>query len=330
MSRKELVSVIVSIYNVEDYLNKCIDSIINQTYKNLEIILVDDGSLDNSPQICDEYSKKDNRIKVIHKQNGGLSDARNHGIEISTGKYLCFIDSDDYIDKQMIEKLYQNLKGNKSDISICNFYEAYQNGKLNYQHFPNEKLKVSGNNKFYNIYNDYGISTIIACGKIYKKELFNDIRYPIGRVHEDEVIVIDILEKTNIISYIDEPLYYYVQREKSITKTFNLKRLDIIETHEKRIKYFEKLDKNLLKLEYFSYIKGLTKIIIPGLKQINENDKLRYYKKRKKQLIQSLKNNFNNTKKEQMEIFIIEYFSILYTFICNQSFLKRIFKKIRG
>ena len=118
----DLISVIIPIYNVEQYLKECLESVINQTYRNLEIILVDDGSKDKSGKICDEYKNKDERIKVVHKENGGLSDARNAGMKIATGKYIQFIDSDDFIDKDMIETLYNLIIENEADISMCSNY----------------------------------------------------------------------------------------------------------------------------------------------------------------------------------------------------------------
>ena len=128
---EELISVVVPVYNVEKYIDKCINSIINQTYKNLEIILVDDGSPDNCGNICDEYAKKDNRIIVIHKENGGLSDARNTGIEVSKGKYITFIDSDDYISDNYVSFLYNLIIEYKADISIGKHYVLYENGEIN-------------------------------------------------------------------------------------------------------------------------------------------------------------------------------------------------------
>ena len=125
-----LLSVIVPIYNVEDYLNRCVDSIINQTYKNLEIILVDDGSPDNCPQMCDDYAKKDSRIRVVHKENGGLSDARNAGMKVATGEYVSFIDSDDYISLDFYETLFQTMVDNDSDIVECSVVKFYENEKF--------------------------------------------------------------------------------------------------------------------------------------------------------------------------------------------------------
>ena len=133
------VSVIIPVYNVEKYLKECIQSVLRQTYKNLEIILVDDGSKDNSGNICDEYAKRDERIKVIHKKNGGLSDARNAGIDICTGEYIAFLDSDDFIEEDMYEFLVKNLEKAKADISICQVYYVYKNAKQT-THTPNVYL----------------------------------------------------------------------------------------------------------------------------------------------------------------------------------------------
>ena len=313
MENNQLISIIIPVYNVEPYLSKCIKSIINQTYKKLEIILINDGSTDNSLKICKEYAKKDSRIKVINKKNGGLSSARNKGIENSKGKYLIFIDSDDYIDLTMVEKLYTNLLENNADISICNHYYDYQNNNLKVKSFPKDKLLVTEKEKYYNIYNDYSVATIIACAKIYKREIFNDIKYPIGMVHEDEAIVLDILEKANRISYFNEPLYYYVQRQNSITNKFNLKRLDIITIHENRInKLKEKKDEYLLYLEYKTYTKRLIKIIVPGLYSIKENEKAKYYKEKYQKLIKYILSNFNISNKERIKWVIIKIFPNLY------------------
>ena len=128
---EELISIIVPVYKVEKYLDKCINSIVSQTYKNLEVILVDDGSPDSCGKMCDEWTKKDTRIKVIHKENGGLSDARNFGLDCAKGKYIQFVDSDDYIEKDMIEFLYKNLKENNADISICSNYMVDEENVIN-------------------------------------------------------------------------------------------------------------------------------------------------------------------------------------------------------
>ena len=325
MNKKELISIIVPIYNVEKYLETCIESIIKQTYKKIEIILVNDGSTDNCLQICEKYAATDKRIKVINKENGGLSDARNKGIEKATGKYLIFIDSDDYIDVQMVEKLYTNLIENKADISICNHYYDYQNGNIKFKKFPNKELISNKEKKFYNIYNDYSVSTITAWGKIYKKEIFNNIKYPVGKIHEDEAIVLDILNIAKKISYFDEPLYYYVQRNNSITSNFNIKRLDIISVHESRInKLKKKNNKELLYLEYKTYIKRLIKIIVPGLYSIGEKEKANYYKEKYNYLIKYILSNFKISTKEKLQWIVIKTFPNLYTKKSGIKFQNRI------
>lgn len=317
MNKNELITIIVPVYNVEKYLTKCVNSILEQTYKNLEIILVDDGSPDKCPQICDEYAKKDNRIKVIHKNNGGLSDARNKGLDMATGKYISFVDSDDYIDKKMIEKLYNNLLKNEADISICNIYKIYPNGTKIKKNLPQSEITVSDEEKYIYTYNKYGMITVTAWSKLYKKEIFTNIRYPLGKIHEDEYIIFDILKKANKISYFDEALYYYLQRTESIIGTFSLKRLDIITPHENKLLSL-KDNPRLLKLEYIHYIHILTKDIIPGLNSIKEHERTNFYINRAKQLSTYALKSFNLNRKEKLKLTIIKIFpKSLIKLICS-------------
>lgn len=238
----DLISVIIPVYNVEQYLERCINSILNQSYNKLEIILVNDGSTDNSKDICLKYKNIDNRIKIINQNNGGLSKARNTGINYSVGKYICFIDSDDFIHKDMINILYNNLIKTKSDISMCSFEKVYEEKK---------DLKVASNYieyynpKFYdNLFNNLKIETIISCNKLYKKSLFNGLLYRENKFHEDEFIIHHILKKANKIVYDKNKLYYYYQRENSITNNYSIKNLDVIEALEDRIDFFKELNLN--------------------------------------------------------------------------------------
>lgn len=256
----KLISVVVPVYNVEKYLKKCIDSTINQTYKKLEIILVDDGSTDSSKEICDEYIKQDSRIKVIHKENGGLSSARNAGIDIASGKYIGFIDSDDWIEKSMLEKLINLAEKSDSDIVLCNYFMAYDE-KNQIQKEDIEYKEYSNYEALNKIYDDkLGVSMIIAWNKLYNIELFNNIRYPAGKVHEDEFITYKLLFKANRICYLNEKLVYYRQQNKSITNSkFNKKRLDILQAFEERANYIKNIvkDKELYKktlTEYYGVI----------------------------------------------------------------------------
>ena len=229
---EDKISIIVPIYKVENYIDKCIISITEQTYKNLEIILVDDGSPDKCPEICEKYAKKDNRIKVIHKKNGGLSDARNAGLKVATGKYIGFVDSDDYIEKDMYQVLYNNLIKTNSDISIVNLKEVKENEIIenNIKDEQNiieynklEALKKLIENKIKSY----------AWNKLYKKEILNDIEFPIGRKMEDLAVMYKIFEKVNKVVYTDKIEYYYLQRKNSILG-------NISESLVKDLQYFVK------------------------------------------------------------------------------------------
>lgn len=211
---KALISIIIPVYKVEKYLEKCIQSVINQTYENLQIILVDDGSPDNCGKICDEYAKKDHRIEVIHKSNGGLSDARNKGLEMAKGEYIGFVDSDDYIEADMYEVLYNLLKQYNADVSICNFYTVSQ-GKISIKNADNGINEYNRIEILKEILLDKNIQSY-AWNKLYKKELFDEIKYPIGKKYEDIGTTFYVFEKCNKIVVTSEPEYYYLKRSDSL------------------------------------------------------------------------------------------------------------------
>lgn len=216
---RETISVVIPVYNTEKYLKQCIDSVLNQTYHELEIILIDDGSTDNSGKICDEYAVKDARIYVIHQKNGGLSQARNSGIEFSHGQYLIFIDSDDYINKQMIEKLYHAIKETKADLGICDFDFYYEeDSQIPYKQCisPIKSEILSTQDAVNKLLLDEGWFYIVAWNKIYKRELWDNLRFPIGFIHEDEAVIHRILIQCRRVVSIDEKLYYYRQIPGSI------------------------------------------------------------------------------------------------------------------
>ena len=257
---QELISVIVPIYNVEKYLSKCLDSICTQTYRNLEIILIDDGSPDRCPEICDEYVKIDERIKVLHQENGGLSVARNSGLDIAKGNFICFVDPDDYLHPQMYECLYNNLKKYDADISICEFERVFENDKFFVSNNINESITIcNGREALEKLYGEYRVTTTVAWNKLYKKELFQNIRYGKNKIHEDEFIVHRILDKAKKVLYTSYPFYYYLQRNTSIMgEKFNLKRLDVLEALEERILYFyEKGYDDLYEKAYNHYLGDL-------------------------------------------------------------------------
>lgn len=257
----ELISIIVPIYKVELYLKRCIDSILKQSYKNLEIILVNDGSPDKCGEICDDYSRIDNRIKVIHKKNGGISEARNSGIDISHGAYITFIDSDDWINELYIEELYCILNKSSADISICSYIKTTNNEfkdnflfKMIYEYSNIEALEQF-TDKFY-------VQMVIATGKLYKRTLFEGIRFPIGKIHEDEFTTYKLIFKAKKIVLTTAQLYYYWQREDSITGVgFSINnRLDGIEAFIERAEFFKNI--GLIDLSWKTYRSILLKYIM--------------------------------------------------------------------
>ena len=227
----EKISVIVPVYNVEQYLERCVDSIINQTYTNLEIILVNDGSTDNSGKLCDELAKRDERIRVIHKENGGLSDARNRGIDESESDLVGFIDSDDYIDSDMYEVLLKNLNDTDADLSMCALYDVYNNTP-EAQVTNKETWKLSSEQAIKMVM-EAKILSVTAVNKLYRKSLFTDLKFEVGKIAEDAFIMIKLLDKCEKIVATNEKKYYYVHRENSITtQKFSTKFLNVIEAYE--------------------------------------------------------------------------------------------------
>lgn len=218
---KELISIIIPIYNAENFIEKCLNSITNQTYKNIEIILVNDGSTDSSREICDNWSNKDKRIKVIHKKNSGVSETRNIGIDNSTGNYITFVDIDDYIDRNMIEKLYSNIKEEKSDVAICGLIKINENKKIIYKS-KEKKIIMNNQMEFLEelLKEKYFIGSL--WGKLYRREIIGNFRLDKElRIAEDLDFLIRISENIRKVSNIGENLYYYYYNTKSTTKNSN-------------------------------------------------------------------------------------------------------------
>ena len=219
-SNKVLISVIVPIYKVEKYLDRCIKSIINQTYKNLEIILVDDGSPDNCPKMCDNWAKRDKRIKVIHKENGGVSSARNVGLDNSTGEYIGFVDSDDYIDNTMYEKMLKLLKKENADMCFCDITVLELNGEINNCHFNTKPIQ----NKKEFLENIYKINCLnfAIWNKLIRKDLIDKIKFSEDiYIKEDVLFLFECINNLNKVSYIKENLYFYDMRETSALHKVN-------------------------------------------------------------------------------------------------------------
>lgn len=250
-----MISVIVPVYNVSKYLNKCVNSIISQSYKDLEIILVDDGSTDGSSEICDEYVKVDSRVRVIHKENGGLSDARNAGINVAQGEYFVFVDSDDYIDRNMISVLYENIVKYQADIAVCDYDRVDENGNRVADSESTQSIdtivecveKKDINSLLYKKGHPQ-IDITVAWNKIYHRRLFEKLRYEIGKIHEDEFIIHRLLFECSKIVLIYSKLYYYLLRKNSISQIKSAKNMsDAIEARDARRSFYK--NKGLTELE---------------------------------------------------------------------------------
>jgi glycosyltransferase involved in cell wall biosynthesis len=220
-----LISIIVPVYNTEPYVRKCLDSILAQTFKDFEVIVVNDGSTDNSGIICDEFAHKDHRVSVIHKTNGGLSSARNAGIKIAKGEFIGFVDSDDYINQDMYKELYGLCNETNSDISICKFSREVNKKVISEQ---NEEFILEMNNEeaMRQLFKGM-LYRFSVCNKLFKQTCFKNVLFPDGRIHEDLATTYKLFSHSNKAVYTAYPGYVYVKREESIlTSRFNKKRLD--------------------------------------------------------------------------------------------------------
>lgn len=244
--KNALVSVIVPVYQVEEYLQECIESIREQTYGNLDIILVDDGSKDASLQICDAYQDMDERIRVIHQENKGLSAARNAGIAVAEGEYYVFIDSDDYIHSQMIERLLQVSVETTADIVYCD-YTSDEEAFVKCTPADDIKyIKYSREDILQKVTDVERTPVVIAWNKLYRKKLFEDISYCEGRLHEDEFIIHRLYDKCDLVCSVSEKLYFYRQRSGSITGQLSEKSVnDKMDALKDRVDFYKSKEETI-------------------------------------------------------------------------------------
>lgn len=282
----DLISVIVPIYNIKDYIERCVNSIINQTYINLEIILVDDGSNDGSSEICDKLQQRDKRIKVVHKTNGGSSDARNKGVYIAKGQFISFVDGDDVISASMIEELYTKMIKFDADIAMCRMEKIYEDRKYPTKEFPfkNKEEIFSSEEVLKLLFLD-----IIDCGpcnKLYKSSLFEKALFPVGKLNEDFAILYKLFSYSRKVVYSSEILYHYFFRENSNTsQTFNETQFDKIDNALDAVMYISCFNRNLL-LYAKSY---LYKQSFYLLNTLYEKKLTNQFKSRYKQILRILK-----------------------------------------
>lgn len=317
MVEQDLITVVVPVYNVELWLDRCINSIINQTYRNLEIVLVDDGATDNSGVMCDGWKTIDNRIKVLHKVNGGLSDARNAGIKIATGKYITFVDSDDSIDLDMIEYLYQLLIKHKCGMSLCSHRVFFE---------KSNKVKSLGNGKEEVLSAEECIKKMCyhdsvdtsAWGKLYERDLFNNIEYPVGKLFED----IGTTYKTFIASeriacgYKDK-YTYYIRPNSITTRGFNIRKLDLLEMTDNMaedvLKVFPDLDKAVLRRRVYARFSTLNQLLnVEGYAK-EKYELMSFISKNKLQIL----NNIKTPKRDKLAILLLWMNFAVYKFCWN-------------
>ncbi len=329
MPKEPLISVIISVYNIEQYISKCIESVIKQREQNLEIILVDDGSTDASSIIVDKYAKKDNRIKVIHKINGGLSSARNAGLNVASGKYIFFVDGDDFIATNAIEVLAKTMKNHDYDIICFNHYVSYED----------KDVKMYSKQRYWDVPDDvkYVISSPSACNRVYKRDFLikNKLYFREGIIYEDLALIPSLVIFTSKICLIEDFLYYYVIRVNSImheTK-FKKNRDDKFIALETLTEYFTQnglFDKYKNEIEYL-YIRHL--LIMYSLEILKYNKEI--YMPRIHKAVDLMNNKFPNwtkniyLKKEPIHTRIY-LFTLKYKIIWMTNLISKIATKFLG
>lgn len=283
-----LINITVPIYNVEKYINRCIESVISQTQENFELILVDDGSPDNCGMICDNCAEKDSRVVVIHKSNGGLSDARNVGIDwsflYSSSEWITFLDSDDWIHPNYLEHLYTVAMMTNCKVSVCGYLKT--KGEAFFEPDDSFNYKIMDVESFYC---QGDLSFIVAWGKLYKKELFENLRYPVNKLHEDEYVTYKILFSLNQIALVQHNFYFYFYNEDSITANWSPKRLDSLEALRNQIVFFQD---NGYERAYNQAILNVAMNISKNYIQLNETECINGKEKYKNILSSELKSIF--------------------------------------
>jgi glycosyltransferase involved in cell wall biosynthesis len=319
------ISVIVPCYNIESYLPRCIESILAQTYKNLEVILISDGSTDGTDEVIREYAKKDSRIIPVFKQNSGVSDTRNRGLDIATGDYIGFVDGDDYIEPEMYETLLKNAIENNADISHCGYQMVFPS-RVDYYYNTGKKV-IQDNKK--------GIRDIIVgdyvepspCIKIYRKNIINNLRMPPDiKINEDVIFNFYAFVNSQKSVYEDLPFYHYILRKGSATtsKIDQNKLFDPVRVRKEIFEYsLKNLDNEIQSVAYSSY---LTSII--NLYRVVSNSKLKEYKEDSfilKRQIKEIKGNFMLSKRVKTERFLFFHCTglLMFTYKIYDKFLSK-------
>ena len=321
---ESLISVIVPVYNTGEYLERCLDSILNQTYQNVEIILVDDGSTDDSPQKCDLYASIDSRIRVIHKENGGQSSARNVGLDACRGNYISFVDSDDWIEQDMYSTLLRSLEKSGVALAIAGRYDVYENSD------QKEVGKVLGKNGVFDARELLPqmaigrLSDFSVCDKLHRRDLWENIRFPEGEIYEDFAVMYKVLMAANSVFLCDKPLYNYYHRSHSTT-TSGFR--DALIVYPKQtlefVKYIESQFPEFLNYALWAHIKAVQVLLISLLKSdratyVSHEDLYNRY-------VQEIKKHKNVWQKDPIFTFIDRLICriLLHKHLARMIFVKR-------
>lgn len=315
----ELISIIVPVYKVENYLQRCVESLINQTYQNIEIILVDDGSPDRCGEMCEAFALQDARIRVYHKENGGLSDARNYGVSVANGAYIGFVDSDDYIHHSMYEKLYQAITKEKADVAECGVTRVY--GNRNRVHCEIENLYEVMNEKQYfeEVLTSKKVYGSVWC-KLIRKEIAKQVQFEKGKYYEDLFYNLELVQVAKKYVFTNQPHYYYFIRENSITtEKYSPKQLTIIEAMNNYYMFCEKNYPELIEKAFIrqslAYLSIFNQLILDDYKNYSEfKEVYQFLKQNKKRIIK----NSDASKQLKLSIIILNINLSLYRFLYKQ------------
>lgn len=330
-----LISIVVPVYKVEPYLNRCVDSILGQSFQNFELILIDDGSPDRCGEVCDGYAVKDDRIHVIHQENGGLSAARNAGIDWafanSDSEWITFVDSDDWIHERYLELMYRTAEKNNADVVIAG-YEMTKGDKPVINQEKTGAIEYSVEDYYVN----HIVNATVAWGKLYRKNCFQSLRYPVGKIHEDEYVTYKILFQQKSVYVIEQPLYAYFQNVDGIIRgKWTPRRLDSIDACEQQVAFFsEKGFLNAAKERFKSLILQLSegRLYIDACEELSKEEKKNYKRRvngKKTELMKKYK-DFHWITLKNRGLFLLAYdtqfppFLVIYRFLV---FIKRLFGK---
>lgn len=322
-----LISIITPVYNVEKYIHRCIDSILAQTVSDFELILVDDGSPDNCGAVCDEYAAKDGRVRVIHQENRGQAAARNRALDVARGEYIAFVDSDDWVHPQYLEVLYRNIRDNQADVSVCGHRKVTE--VVPFQE-PDPSAEVLSGGDFVRMGLTGKIPNRIwiLCDKLFRRECFEHIRMPEGRINEDNATVYKVLYESRRVAFCDEILYFYFYNESStVNQAFRRKHLDWLLVPEEMIRYFsEKQDGVLVDRCKRMYLSALEDMFRKVKANLNEPALERELREKLRQMYREEKTRYPITIRTHPGLMEILYPKCAYLYWTAQGILGK-FKK---